>query len=123
MSECNSAKVIMAENNANLGEFYTLFNKSVPHILESIFSSLDYDSFMTCHNVSKDWNEVLSTESYQQIAKKLLKEKKVNEEKLCEASSKGDVEEIKHLLSKLAELKGLHFIMPHCTETKMWPNY
>ena len=60
---------------------------------------MDYDSFMTCHNVCKDWNEVLSTESYQQIAKKLLKEKKVNEEKLCEASSKGDVEEIKHLLS------------------------
>ena len=91
----------MAKNNASLGEFEPLFNKSVPHILENIFYSLDYESFMACRKVCKVLNKLLSTESYQQIAEKLLEEKMKNEEKLCEssASSKGDMEEIKHLLS------------------------
>ena len=82
-----------------LGTFDPLFSKSVPHILEDIFASLDYDSFMACHNVCKVWNELLSFQSYQQIAEKLLKEKEEGEEELCEASSTGNLDQVEHLIT------------------------
>ena len=50
--------------------FDTLFTRSVPHILEKIFLSLDnYESFQRCLEVSKKWNEVLASESFQEKAK------------------------------------------------------
>ena len=85
---------------AGLGTFDTLFNKSVPHILEKIFSSLDYDSFMMCRKVCKVWYELLSTQSYKKITEKLKEKKEENEERLCLAASNGNVEEITYLLSE-----------------------
>ena len=41
--------------------FDTLFGRSVPHILEGIFFSLDYKSFKNCMDVNKRWNELLLT--------------------------------------------------------------
>ena len=48
-------------------KFNILFTKSVPHILEKIFFSLDFDSFVACGKVSLAWEglfflEVVSTE-------------------------------------------------------------
>ena len=54
---------------------------------------------MECHNVCKVWKELLSRQSYRQIEKKLLKEKEEKVEELCEASSKGDLDKVKHLIS------------------------
>ena len=51
--------------------FDALLAKNVPHILEKIFLSLDYKSFMTCKEVSKTWRELLTSEFFQ------LKEKSV----------------------------------------------
>ena len=34
------------------GELNILFTKSVPHVLEKIFFSLDFDSFVACGKVS-----------------------------------------------------------------------
>ena len=45
-------------------KFDILFTKSVPHILESIFFSLDYESFKTCLKVSTTWRELLTSETY-----------------------------------------------------------
>ena len=42
--------------------FDKLFSKYVPHIVEKIFLNLDYDSLMACCEVSKAWNELLSSE-------------------------------------------------------------
>ena len=42
-----------AENGKGLGGFETLFNKSVPHILEKIFFTLDYDSFWHAEKFAK----------------------------------------------------------------------
>ena len=115
----NTSKIVMSKDKAwklflkklnsdkatRYGEFETLFNKSVPHILEMLFSSLDYNSFMACRKVCKVWNELLSSQPYEKIAKKLKKEKYDNEGKLCEeASYSGNVEEIKHLLSSGLDL-------------------
>ena len=74
--------------------FDKLFTKSVPHILEKIFFSLDYDSFKNCKEVSRAWNELLSTKRYQEILR-LKKE----EEKLWNASKGGRSGEIRKLLS------------------------
>ena len=45
--------------------FDKLFTKSVPHILEEIFLSLNYNSFKTCLNVSRTWRKLLTSDSYQ----------------------------------------------------------
>ena len=87
----------MGNNQTKLGKFEALFNKNVPHILEKIFSFLDYNSFMESKQVCKEWNKLLSSRSYDEIAKKLLKEKK-NENRLCEASYSGTLDEVRHLL-------------------------
>ena len=52
--------------------FDKLFTKSVPHILEKIFLSLDYETFKKCREVSNAWNEQLTSESYQQKAKSVF---------------------------------------------------
>ena len=64
------------------GVFGPLSTRSVPHILEKIFFSLDYKSFKTCMKVNKAWRELLSTASYQKRLDDLLIEKKKNEKKL-----------------------------------------
>ena len=57
------------ENNAKTEEIfgkdaYALFTESVPHVLEKIFFSLDYESFKTCKEVSISWNKLLTSESF-----------------------------------------------------------
>ena len=84
-----------------LTAFDTLLNRNVPHILENIFSSLDYNSFKTCMKVNKTWREVLTTAPYQKILDKLLNEKWENEEKLYFASRDGNTEELRKLISNL----------------------
>ena len=45
--------------------FDKLLSKNVPHILEAIFLSLDYESFKKCCEVNKAWNKLLTAESFQ----------------------------------------------------------
>ena len=59
-----------------------LFSRNVPHILEKIFFSLDYESFQTCFKVNSAWNELLSSESCQRKSNKMLIEKYQDEKKL-----------------------------------------
>ena len=95
----------MAQEKATgLGSFDLIFNKSVPHILENIFSLLDYDSFIACHSVCQVWNNLLSVEPYQ----KLLKAKKDNKQKLFTASAMGYLDEIKYLISKRVDINCTH---------------
>ena len=79
------------EKPTALGSFDPLFSKNVPHILEKIFSALDYDSFLACHSVCKVWNNLLSLESYRQISEKLLKEKQENKRAAALMEEGGDV--------------------------------
>ena len=75
--------------------FEKLFTTSVPHVLEKIFFSLDYESFKACHEVCKDWSELLSTESSKQKANKMLTE---NGKKLRRAVRKGSVDKLRRIL-------------------------
>ena len=83
----------------SLGGFEALFNKSVPHILEKIFFSLDYDSFRACRKVHKTWVELLSSDRYTKELEEMLIRKEENEEKLCKSSRDGNVEVVSLLLS------------------------
>ena len=57
-------------NTGSVCAFDTLFTRSVPHVLEKIFLSLDsYESFQKCLEASKKWKEVLNSESFQEKAK------------------------------------------------------
>ena len=80
-------------------EFDRLFTRSVPHILERIFFSLDHDSLKACQKVCKAWNELHSSEPYQQKAKELLEEKLHNEKMLFHFSTKGMALEVGNLLA------------------------
>ena len=82
----------------NVGNFEPLFNKSVPHILESIFFSLDTDSFAACGKVCKSWNELISSRAYQEKLEKMLEEKKRKEENLCSYSDDGNADGVRKLL-------------------------
>ena len=52
--------------------FGVLFAKSVPHILEKIFFSLDYKSFQTCLKVNSAWNKELSSQRYQKWFERMM---------------------------------------------------
>ena len=80
-------------------EFDRLFTTSVPYVLQKIFFSLDYDSFMKTREVCKAWNELHSSKSYRRAAENMLKEKKRNEERLCNFSMHGNYKEVSQLLS------------------------
>ena len=80
--------------------FDTLFTKlNVPHILENIFLSLDYDSFQACHKVNNAWKQHLSCDKYQIKSQEMFMEKKKNEEKLFEFSENGKVQEVEKILA------------------------
>ena len=79
-------------------DFNRLFSKSVPHILEKIFFSLDFDSFVACGKVTLAWEELHSSRLYQEKAYELWREKEENEIRLFKASRNGDVEEVQRLL-------------------------
>ena len=87
------------DENESLGAFGKLFNKNVPHILESIFLSLDYDSFMTCHDVCCAWAYLFKSDSFKDGAEKLLAEKMWRQHKLYTSVESGNIEEVNYLLS------------------------
>ena len=78
-------------------EFEKLFKKNVPHILENIFFSLDYESYKASHKVCTAWNMLLSSDSYIQKARKMLTE---NGFKLSDAIIKEDAKEVKRIIAK-----------------------
>ena len=95
----DSATLTMATCESDLKcDFDKLFTRSVPHILEKIFFSLDYDSFMDCGKVCVAWEELHSSNLYKQEAYKLLEEKRRKEQKLCQYSYDGNIEEVQRLV-------------------------
>ena len=55
-----------------VSELYKLFRRNVPHILEKIFFSLDYNTFKKCHDVSKDWKNLLISETFLERGKTIF---------------------------------------------------
>lgn len=88
--------------------FDKLFTKSVPHILEKIFLSLDYASFNNCQEVCNEWKAFLGSEQFNRRAKyvyldeilEIKWEERDDEENLTTYSMEGNVEEVQNLLNK-----------------------
>ena len=79
--------------------FGTLFAKNVPHILEKIFLSLDYESYKACMEVSHVWNDLLTSESYRQRGRRVFGDVTWPDEyELCTASRYGNITEVQRLL-------------------------
>ena len=77
--------------------FDALARRSVPHILEKIFLSLDYKSFRSCKKVSNSWNKLLKTESFKRKGKSVFRED--IERQLHRASKRGKKKEVRKILS------------------------
>ena len=73
--------------------FNKLFTKNVPHILEKIFLSLDYESFKRCLDVSKSWNDLMRSERFQKFFREEI------EMDLWKFSKDGSLSEVKIILS------------------------
>ena len=77
--------------------FDVLFIKSLPHIFEKIFFSLDYESFKSCLEVSKSWNDLITAERFQRLGKSYFQEE--IERDLWTASDNGSLSGVKRILS------------------------
>ena len=77
--------------------FGKLLNKNVPHILEMIFLSLDYQSFKMCHKVCNAWSKILGTETFKRRSKVQYHDEMVDE--LFSAAYHGNSSEVQRLLS------------------------
>ena len=75
--------------------FDMLLSKSVPHILEKIFFSLDLESFISCGDVSKSWRSLLTSDRFQWMGKSVFR---IHEE-LREASSNNHSKKVRQILS------------------------
>ena len=59
----------------------------MPHILEKIFLSLDYESYKQCLEVSTTWKTLLTSESYLEIGRSVFHDEiSKDEEKLWKAT-------------------------------------
>ena len=83
LGDYSQSKCMATDKTTVLGCFHPLFNKNVPHILEKIFFSLDYESFMSCQDVCSTWNGLFSSGLYNERSKKLLFEKNKKEDDFC----------------------------------------
>ena len=77
--------------------FNILTTKSVPHILEMIFFSLDYESFKNCMVVSKTWRNILTNEQFQWRGKSVFGDE--IEKDLFNSSRYGKLKEVESILS------------------------
>ena len=80
--------------------FDTLFHRSLPHILENIFLSLDYESLKTCYHVSNQWKEFITSDYFKGKARQQFSSNIEDDEmSLSEASNLGNADEVRSLLS------------------------
>ena len=99
-------------------EFDRLLTQTVPHILEKIFFSLDFKSYMNCLVASRSWNDLLRSESFQRKGKDVFCED--IQKKLQLAAEKGNVDIIRRFLSSFMvdeRMEGIS-LNPGC---RKWP--
>ena len=103
-----------AQKSKGESAFNKLHSIRVPHILERIFFSLDYASFKKCKEVSRAWQELITSQSFKMIGKLTFREE--IEKNLWHDLNGGK-------LSKVREVISSGMVNVDCTkdETKMTP--
>ena len=80
--------------------FNALFSQNVPHLLELVFLSLDYEAYQVCLKVSQRWRDLLTSERYRSKWKSVFKEEiSLEETKLRIAARQNNTDEVRRLLS------------------------
>ena len=80
--------------------FEVLYSQNVPHILELIFLSLDYESYKICLQVNQMWKELLTSERFRSKWKYVFKEDiLLDETKLQIAAGQNNTDEVRSLIS------------------------
>ena len=82
---------------ADESEFDILFTFNVSHILEKIFLSLDCRSLINCFEVSKSWNDFLTSEAFLRRATLIFCED--IQQDLRHAAEKGNAAKVRRILS------------------------
>ena len=60
------------EVNLDYSAIEALFSKNLPHLLEKIFFSLDYESYKRCLEVSVVWRNLLTSDSFKKRGKSVF---------------------------------------------------
>ena len=80
--------------------FDTLFSKNMPHILEAIFFSLDYESYKVCLDVSMVWKSMLTSKAFQKKGESVFHKDILHEQlKLQQAAQNGNKDVVINILS------------------------
>ena len=80
--------------------FNQLMTKNVPHILEKVFLSSDYQSFKNCLKVNNEWRGLLTSERFMSEAKSTFESDiSEDEKKLLIAARQDNSQDIERLLS------------------------
>ena len=83
-----------------ISPFDKIFTRNVPHILETIFFYLDYESYLKCMGVRNTWKKILLSDSFKKRAKKLyMPEILKDEEKLRYLSFTGNSDAVYKIIS------------------------
>ena len=103
--QCNSS-VLTEESKSKTSAFDLLFQRSIPHILEKIFLSLDYKTFKACHKVCAAWAETLASKPFRKKAISVYAEKASLDQdllmdviKLCIAMVSRNTERMRQLIA------------------------
>ena len=92
--------------------FKKLFTINVPHIFEIIFLSLDYESYKKCHKVCKDWEKLMTSESFREKGRSVFKEEISEDEyQLWNMAAQGNAKEVIALLSN--GMVDVNRVQPH----------
>ena len=95
-----TSEIMASDDICCQSDFDTLFSKNIPHILEKIFFSLDYESYKNCLEVSNEWKGVLASERYINKGKSVFKVEIVaDEKKLCYEAKLGRRDTVNRLLA------------------------
>ena len=80
--------------------FDKLFSKNMPHILEAVFFSLDYESYKVCLNVSMVWKSMLTSKAFQKKGESVFhKDILLERLKLQQSAQNGNKDVVINLLS------------------------
>ena len=79
--EENSGAMAAVSKQATPCDFNGLLEMNLPHIVERIFLFLDHESFVSCCEVSRIWNSILTAEPINKKAKSLFRKEILADEK------------------------------------------
>ena len=91
--------------------FDILFSKNVPHVLERIFLSIDYESYKACCQVSKYWNGLLTSEDFVRKGRSVFHQAILDDERrLIISIQEGDTRGVRRLL--LTKMLNVYCTLP-----------